>query len=233
VKIFTEKELFKQNTINIEYCSMLEKDGIVSLDDLSELIPGFIHLNNTCNHGLEYVSKKGLDIFEKTIDEIKAGGQEFLKSISDKKSQAIYLDKKMFLLNNNHLTYSHFQRLHYKEKSITPTLFYTTSKLFKTGDSILSFTQPLHLLQQDSFLKNIVEDRFVFFNKNIYKFKSLTTRECEILRLIANGDSNKTISEKLFISSHTVKTHRKNICRKLETGKLIDIVKFAQVFLNE
>jgi len=61
----------------------------------------------------------------------------------------------------------------------------------------------------------------------------LTKREQEILGLLARGNSNKTISEKLFISVQTVKTHRKNICRKLETGKLIDLVKFAQVFLKE
>jgi DNA-binding CsgD family transcriptional regulator len=43
----------------------------------------------------------------------------------------------------------------------------------------------------------------------------LTAREREIVRLIALGYTNQQIAEKLFISPHTVVTHRKNITRKL------------------
>lgn len=44
--------------------------------------------------------------------------------------------------------------------------------------------------------------------------KGFTKREIEIIRLIADGKQEKEISEKLFISLTTVKTHRKNILRK-------------------
>lgn len=44
----------------------------------------------------------------------------------------------------------------------------------------------------------------------------LTERETEILKLIALGLSNQEISERLFISMNTVKTHIKNIFQKLE-----------------
>jgi DNA-binding CsgD family transcriptional regulator len=42
----------------------------------------------------------------------------------------------------------------------------------------------------------------------------LTSREKEVLKLVALGFSNKVIAEKLFISIHTVITHRKNITEK-------------------
>ncbi|MGN0187468.1 MAG: LuxR C-terminal-related transcriptional regulator [Paludibacteraceae bacterium] len=45
--------------------------------------------------------------------------------------------------------------------------------------------------------------------------ESLSDREKEILVEVVNGLSNKEIAEKLFISVHTVITHRKNISRKL------------------
>lgn len=45
--------------------------------------------------------------------------------------------------------------------------------------------------------------------------QQLSERETEILRLVALGLTNNDISEKLFISVHTVMTHRKNITRKL------------------
>lgn len=43
----------------------------------------------------------------------------------------------------------------------------------------------------------------------------LTKRELEILKLIVQECSNNTIAEKLFISTGTVDTHRKNIILKL------------------
>lgn len=55
----------------------------------------------------------------------------------------------------------------------------------------------------------------------------LTERELEIIILIALEHSGKEISEKLFISTNTVETHRKNIMKKLKAKNSISLVKFA------
>lgn len=57
----------------------------------------------------------------------------------------------------------------------------------------------------------------------------LSSREKEILKLISNGEKSKQIAEKLFISVSTVKTHRKNIQKKLNVGNSISMVKLAIV----
>jgi DNA-binding CsgD family transcriptional regulator len=44
--------------------------------------------------------------------------------------------------------------------------------------------------------------------------EELTTREKDVLKLVALGHTNKAIAEKLFISIHTVISHRKNITDK-------------------
>jgi DNA-binding NarL/FixJ family response regulator len=44
----------------------------------------------------------------------------------------------------------------------------------------------------------------------------LTTRECEVLRLMADGHNNAHIANALFVSENTVKTHVSNIFAKLE-----------------
>ncbi|HYJ65446.1 MAG TPA: LuxR C-terminal-related transcriptional regulator [Parafilimonas sp.] len=44
---------------------------------------------------------------------------------------------------------------------------------------------------------------------------SLTQREKEIMQLVSQGSSSKEIAAKLFISKHTVETHRKHILHKL------------------
>ncbi|MEE4197497.1 MAG: response regulator transcription factor [Bacteroidales bacterium] len=47
------------------------------------------------------------------------------------------------------------------------------------------------------------------------KPEEISSREASIVKYIALGYTNKEIAEKLFISTHTVVTHRKNITRKL------------------
>ncbi len=234
MKNFSETEILQQQIVDLDYCSLLEQDGIITLDELSALIPGFIHLNNIETGGLEYLSKKALDIFEKNLSEIQEQGKAFVNYISDKKSQQVFDRKKLFFLNNDNTDkiFSYIQRLQYKTKKIPYTLFYSTSKIYKSNLCI-SFTQPLRLLQKNSFLKEIVEERYTFFNKNHKKFSRLSKREKEILKLIAHGESNKLIADRLFISYHTVRTHRKNICTKLTTNRLIDLVKYFEVFLNK
>lgn len=56
------------------------------------------------------------------------------------------------------------------------------------------------------------------FESTDAEIQSLTNREKEILSLVAKGLSNKEISEKLFVSELTVKTHLKNIFKKLNVS---------------
>jgi DNA-binding NarL/FixJ family response regulator len=55
----------------------------------------------------------------------------------------------------------------------------------------------------------------------------LTTREREVLQLIAEGCTNKTIAERLCVSSRTVETHRAHIMAKLQVGSVSDLVRYA------
>lgn len=91
-----------------------------------------------------------------------------------------------------------------------------------------------------------------FFNESIYytddeetishKIKSLITsdeesagldreqlsaREKEIVALVVKGMTNKEIADKLFLSIHTVITHRRNIARKLEIHSATGLTIYA------
>lgn len=55
----------------------------------------------------------------------------------------------------------------------------------------------------------------------------ISEREIEIITLIAEGLTNPQISEKLFLSKHTVNTHRKNIMAKLGVKNTAGIVMYA------
>lgn len=55
----------------------------------------------------------------------------------------------------------------------------------------------------------------------------LTKREVDVLKLIANGDTTRIISEKLYIAHSTVETHRRNLIEKTGAGNSKGLVKFA------
>jgi DNA-binding NarL/FixJ family response regulator len=60
-----------------------------------------------------------------------------------------------------------------------------------------------------------------------YKEVPLTKREVEILKYIAEGNSNQEIANKLYISYNTVDTHRKNIMHKLSIKNTAGLVRYA------
>ena len=56
---------------------------------------------------------------------------------------------------------------------------------------------------------------------------ALTDRETEILKLVALGNANKEMADKLNISTHTVVTHRKNITEKLGIKSISGLTVYA------
>lgn len=61
----------------------------------------------------------------------------------------------------------------------------------------------------------------------VVNFLSLTNREKEILDYVIQGATSRYISSRLHISFHTVKTHRKNILRKLGLNTHAELIKFV------
>jgi DNA-binding NarL/FixJ family response regulator len=58
-------------------------------------------------------------------------------------------------------------------------------------------------------------------------FDTLSGREKEILKHIADGSTSKEIAGKLFISLATVKSHRNNIMKKLKVNDMASLIKTA------
>jgi len=56
----------------------------------------------------------------------------------------------------------------------------------------------------------------------------VSTRELDILRLMARGLSNKQIASRLSLSYHTIKNHVQNIFRKLDVARRIEAVEHAR-----
>ena len=63
--------------------------------------------------------------------------------------------------------------------------------------------------------------------QEIKKMPVLTSREQEVLLLIAEGFTNAQIAEKLFVSPYTVDSHRKNLLTKFEVNNTAGLIKLA------
>jgi DNA-binding NarL/FixJ family response regulator len=55
----------------------------------------------------------------------------------------------------------------------------------------------------------------------------LTTREREVVQMLAEGKTNKEVAATLYISLNTVETHRATIMRKLGCTSIVEIVRYA------
>jgi DNA-binding NarL/FixJ family response regulator len=88
----------------------------------------------------------------------------------------------------------------------------------KTADHIKSrFSNHLNLESGKHDLLNTISRIVGRENRKrpVFKNETLSERETTILKNITLGLTNQEIAEKLFLSVHTVMTHRKNITKKL------------------
>lgn len=82
-------------------------------------------------------------------------------------------------------------------------------------------------MKKDHFHYYVGDDisMFKFPDDDLLKIgHQLTKREFEIIELIADGNTSEQIAEKLFLSKHTVDTHRRNILTKSEKAHLSDYI---------
>lgn len=64
-------------------------------------------------------------------------------------------------------------------------------------------------------------------NSDITTIAQLTEREVEILKLVAQGMTNKEVGDNLNISHRTVDTHRTNLMKKLDVTNVAGLIRFA------
>lgn len=206
------------------------KSCSLSLDDITELIPGMVHLNKIQTLDLTYLDKRSRQILELTQEEVILHGRQVIRDIvkPDSFEYAKQLFGKFKFDDPSHVI-SHFQAIKGWNKDGSYEWFFSVKKKFD-DERIITISNPISTLSemQDQ-VKKILEEN-LYIKNNLHTLKSLTSREKEIIKLIFQGYSSKQIAEKLFISPHTVTTHRKNIKKKLEIKSYNELYKFAVEF---
>jgi two-component system NarL family response regulator len=90
-----------------------------------------------------------------------------------------------------------------------------------TGQSLISPSMAAKLLTEFNTLAKRAEER------TAVPTPRLTERELEVLKLVAQGLSNREIAGELFISENTVKNHVRNILEKLHLHSRMEAVVYA------
>ena len=103
------------------------------------------------------------------------------------------------------------------------------TKIMKDDVSIKYLENEKHKLLQKN---KIINPYLMLLKENNIATHPLTLREVEVLRYLNEGNTNKEISEKLFISLNTVKTHIKNIYSKLNVNKRIELKEKIKLITN-
>ncbi len=104
--------------------------------------------------------------------------------------------------------------------------------LVKGGTTDELLTAVRCVMQGDRFLsgsaRHSVDAGYAYTEKRIDgEYIGLTSREREIIRMIALERTNGEIAAELFLSEDTVKTHRKNLMTKLNVRSVAGLVKYA------
>lgn len=115
----------------------------------------------------------------------------------------------------------HYQHPKTKIVSLLCT-FVDANQLKGYDDSINLFDDTESLGKKISVLMNLSEEEDADLD-------TLSQREKEIIGCVVRGMTNKEIAEKLFISVHTVITHRRNITRKLQIHSAAGLTIYAIV----
>ena len=134
------------------------------------------------------------------------------KSIEDL-SNYPHLSGYIILIIEEELYRSSYQ---YIKKSLLHTAESFTF-LLRTAHTLMLESNEIGVFEAHESIYSKITGRINSFQRNTPENKDteLSAREKEVLKSVAKGISNKEIANQLNISTHTVISHRKNICEKI------------------
>lgn len=224
----TDKELLSDQPKQLYKISQLIVEGILSFDDLAEIIPGILHVNSREDLSIQYVSQLGCDILGYSLEELNSmGATIFEKHVSEYTRKNVYakLAEELDKDDPNHVI-PFFQDWRYKNNE-SPVYHFTSTKILNDSQTISISLFP----QTIEHLSNKVNSLFGvnrILDKYFQPYSKLTKREKEILKYLGKELTRKEISHLLFIDEKTVKKHCENIYKKLGTSKRTELEKITK-----
>lgn len=245
------KEIFSEYQKIFEtYHNPKIKEHINKIIELDTFIPfnaTFFCITNTVHQSFEYVSKNFKACTGLNPEDLKTKGMSYFWSLFHPDDIEIWIEslKQLMQFTMSELTDEQRKKMSY-------TWNYRIKNAQGEYVNIIQNTTPLafddqqkpivglaHYTVLNNYIKLDICASAKFLNdKNEYEtlyFKNMSTsklldvisnRERDIIRLLVKNKTSEEIGETLFISKHTVDTHRRNILKKLHINSTIELVNY-------
>lgn len=213
------------------------EEKIQEIDKTADDYPGAVVIHDIQNLRILYMSGRAIRRLKKPWEEIKnVSIEEYHRRYFNPEDAKAYFPKIQSMLNGDHEheVISFFQQVRTAENGEWE--WYLTSMRVLLHDDAekplltISFAIPIDPKNHVTNKVNRLLEENTFLRKHMERYGTLSKREKEILRLVAVGKSNTEVSEDLFISELTVRTHRKNIYKKLDIKTTFDLQQYARAF---
>lgn len=202
-----------------------------------ENLPGVVIIHDISDGSVAYMSPLGLKLLNTSMEEIASISQEEYHHRHFNGDDAKdYAPKLIGLIanNNNDEMVTFFQQVRFAG-SDDWNWHLSSLKVFCRDDNgnarlLIGIALPIDAMHHMATKAERLLQENNFLRKNYKIFSRLTSREKEILRLIALGKSAAEIAAVLFIAETTVETHRRNLKNKLQANTYFELSQYARAF---
>ncbi|HYH13856.1 MAG TPA: helix-turn-helix transcriptional regulator, partial [Flavisolibacter sp.] len=199
---FTDSQIRQQIEEKLERLQLFEHE-----------VPAVFIIHDVRDVSLVYMSKRGLEALGTTLDEITKSFKEYHSRYFNLEDAEYYAEKVANLVaqNNSDEFVTFFQQVR-RSPAHEWIWHLSATKIFVRdldGQPLLFLTLSIPVDPQSHMTPKVerLQQELDFLRKHQHVFASLTSREKEILRLIALGKNSEEIAEALHISQMTVSTH--------------------------
>ena len=212
------------------------REKITQLLAVEDCIPGVIIVHNLANDSIVYLSERGRNYLRVTLEEIRLPHFDYHQRFFNPEDVPNYAPKIMGLLqrNDDKEIVSYFQQVRATEKDAFRWFSSSSKILLRDNEQkpLLAITIAVPIDEEHYFtpkIERLIQENNLLRNKQAI-FAELSRREKEILALLTLGLHSQEIAAKLNISEATIKTHRRNLRRKIGAESTFELLQFAQAF---
>lgn len=174
-----------------------------------------------------YLIRKGIVSIINRIERagvvFESDSLEFINNELNKHKPDFIVVNLDLLLNNEEIRYKTLYKILEQKGIAIVSSYFQENNLHKKFREIIHINDEKHIIF--SKFENLVNENTN--KKSLILQNELSNREITILKYVAKGFTNKEIAEKLFLSAHTVITHRKNITNKLGIKTISGLTVYA------
>lgn len=212
-------------------------NAIAGIAHAAAKMPGVVVVHDLRDWSVAWMAPRGLAELGVTMDEITAlTAEEYYGRYFNSEDSKDYVPKILSLLerNNNDDICTFFQQVRFKPDADWGWHMASTRILAhdEEGKPLLTVTMafPVDAMHHMAVKADRLLAENNFLRKNLHLYAELSKRERDVLKMMALGNSVPETAETLFISTHTVETHRKNIRQKLGTSSFFELSQYARAF---